>query len=78
MKDSRTPVSIPKCNLVTTHNSIKEAFSYSIEFLSASRTETIHKDTLIVLQMIQNTLSEHYDVYDRRPENNPPRINSGD
>ena len=78
MKDSRTLVSIPKCNLVTTHNSIKEAFSYSLEFLSAGRSKVIHKDALIALQMIQNTLSEHYDVYDRRPENNPPRINSGD
>ena len=76
MKDCRTPIEIPSCNLVSTHSSISEALEYALEFLSSGRDDAIKKDVYIALQMIQNTLSDHYDIYDRRPENNPPRINS--
>ena len=74
LKKNRTPVKIPSCGLVSTHESITEALEYAIEFIGSGRSGAIQKDVMIALQMIQNTLSEHYDVYDRRVENNPPKV----
>ena len=74
MKDDRTPVNIPSCGLVSTHDTISEALEYAVEFVSSGRSGAIQKDVMIAVQMIQNTLSEHYDVYDRRPEHNPPKV----
>ena len=74
MKDNRAPVSIPSCGLVSTHTTITEALEYAIEFVGSGRSGAIQKDVMIAVQMIQNTLSEHYDVYDRRTEHNPPKV----
>jgi len=76
LKNNRSPISIPSCGLVSTHTTITEALEYAVEFIGSGRSGAIQKDVMIAVQMIQNTLSEHYDVYDRRPEHNPPKVDS--
>ena len=62
-------IEIPTSGLVFTPETIDDAFSRAKSLLTQSHTKK-HKitnlyvsDALIALQMIQNTLSEKYDIY---------------
>ena len=66
----KKPVSIPQSGLVATPDTLDEALNNAKSLLTqgASRKHKLQNvyvnDVLIALQMIQNTLSKNYEVYE--------------
>ena len=59
----REPESIPQSGLVITPDSLGESFERAKSLLTQGRSDQHKNEAMIALQMIQNALSVHYEVY---------------
>ena len=59
----RKTESIPQSGLVITPDSLGESFERAKSLLTQGRSDQHKNEAMIALQMIQNALSVHYEVY---------------